>query len=186
MQSLGVSAQPINRCARSSPAQPLGLPVSVARPWFSSSSIAASSPVIGSTAPRSLLPRRSLAARPALPAAGSASSPGKEALGLYPPPAFCLELASSASVSRIDHSLAGPRIVFAMAHQHHAFAPSLVARFIPQLKQLVSLSPFNETSQASFTVHLGQRLRRGCRCRHPPRAPFYCVQRTENARAHNV
>ena len=46
--------------------------------------------------------------------------------------------------------------------------------------------PFNETSQARFAGCLGHRRRRGCRCRHPPRAPFDCVQRTENARAHNL
>ena len=98
MQSLGFSTQPINRCARSSLAslaQPLGLPVSVARPWLSSTHSAASWPVLSSTAPGSLCPRRSLAARAVLPAAGSASSPGKAALRLEPSPTFCQELASS-------------------------------------------------------------------------------------------
>ena len=84
MQSLVFFTQPINFCARSLLAQPLGRAVSVARPWLSSASIAASWPVLGSTAPRALCPGPSLTQQrlAALPAAGSASSPGKESLRL--------------------------------------------------------------------------------------------------------
>jgi hypothetical protein len=107
MQSLGFATRPINLCARSSLAQPLGLPVFVARPWLSSTHSAASWPVLSSTVPRSLLPRRSWA--PQRFDRGGARF--------------------SASVSRFDHSLAGPRIVFAMADQHFALVLSLVSRF---------------------------------------------------------
>ena len=103
---------------------------------------------------------------------------------LTSPPRFVKSSPASASVSRIDHSLAGPRIVFAMAHQHHALAPSFVPRFVPQLKQLVSLSPFMKLPRPRCTSATASAAAAasGIHGEHHSTAPAA----QGNARAHNL
>ena len=77
MPSLGVSAQPINRCARSSLAQPLVPPVSVAHPWLSNALIAASWPVLGSALNAATQCLPAFSCSPA-PSHGLSSSPASD------------------------------------------------------------------------------------------------------------
>ena len=94
---------------------------------------------------------------------------GRQRSGSNLPSTFCQELASSRL--RLPDSITASLVPASSSPWPISILPWRPASSpasISQLKQLVSLSPFNETSQASFAVHLCHRLRRGCRCRHPP------------------